>query len=269
MGFLSDVVGTIFGTKAPKDAARAQERSGREALAFGAEQVAPFRDLGITAAEQLPGAQFQPQFEGFNRDPNIVLNNPLFQALAGQQEQRLINQQGALGRGGSGETNDLLTQNLLQLGNQFQQQDFQTQQQEFQNRLTENQQLFGQLFNQTALGGNVAVGQATSGQDIIQGIGNARSAGIIGKQNAINNVIGQGAGLAFSDVRLKDNIEYVETVNGVNLYTWDWTEKGKQLAGDQQTYGPLAQELIEDHPDAVTVDDAGYMRVNLEVIQWH
>ena len=169
---------------AARKAALQQGAAGERALQFSAEQVAPFRDLGISAAGQLPGAQFT----GLDRDPNRVLNNPLFAALQKRQEQSLINQQGALGRGGSGETNDLLMQNLLQLGNQFQQQDFNTQ-------LAENSQRYNQLFDQMRMGANVSVQQATQGGDIMQGIGNAQSAGTIGianSQTAAGNRLLQG-----------------------------------------------------------------------------
>ena len=280
-GGISEIVRP--GLEAPGDAADAQVAAGRDALAFGAEQTGPFRDIGIAAGEQLPGAQFA----GFDRDPSRVLDNPLFKALMEQQNQDLINQQGALGRGGSGETNDLLTQNLLKTGANFQQQDFQ-------NQLVENQQQFGQLFDQTRLGANVATNQATSGQNIIQGIGNAEAAGITGKANAINNIIGQGIGLgaaaltggaslpftgggggvstggqSFSDVRLKENIKYSHSENGINVYTWDWAKDALDLVDGQDTKGPLAQELKETHPDAVTIDLSGFYKVNNEVLAWH
>ena len=302
MGFFDDALGGLtgglIGTDFAGEAADRQERSGREAVAFGAEQIGPFRDIGIAAGEQLAGAQFQPGFEGFNRDPSRILNNPLFQALAKQQEQRLINQQGALGRGGSGETNDLLTQNLMLLGQDFQQQDIANQQTEFQNRLSENQLRFGQLFDQTRLGANAASQQATSGQNIIQGMGNAQAAGLIGRQNNISgffdNAIavggmllggagGAGAGAggipaglgsgggamsSFSDVRLKDNIRYEETIDGFDFYSWSWNDEAKELVGDQVPYGVLAQDIRESVPYAVTSSD-GYLQVDYEALACH
>lgn len=196
---------------AAREAARIQTGKGEEAIARIDEQIGPFRDFGITAGNQLGGAvlgqdalQGGTPFGGFsvepniNMDPNRVLNNPLFKALAQQQEQRLINQRGALGVGGSGGTSDMLQQNILSLGTQFQDRDinqqrqqfqdqlgfeqqgfqntFQTEQQNFQNQLAANQTRFGQLFDQTRLGSNAATNQATSGSNIIQGIGNAQSA---------------------------------------------------------------------------------------------
>jgi len=281
------------GLKAPGRAADAQVAAGERALEFGAEQIAPFRDLGIEGTELLSPflSGEQPSFGGFETDPNRVLNNPLFQALAGDQEQRLINQRAALGLGGSGGTRRDLNKNLLLLGNQFQQQDIGNQQQEFQNRLSLNQNRFNQLFDVSRMGANAATQQATTGAGIIQGIGNAQSAGIIGKQNAISGLLGQvggavsggvlgdagalGGGIGagggallglFSDVRLKDNIEFVETIHGVNMYQWDWNDKGAELAGDQPEYGPMAQELRETHPHLVKENESGYLMITSEVV---
>ena len=283
----------LLGLNAPGEAAGAQVAAGERALEFGAEQVAPFRDLGIEGAELLSPflAGEQPSFGGFQTDPSRVINNPLFQALASDQEQRLIGQQAALGLGGSGGTRSDLNRNLLLLGNQFQQQDIGNQQQEFQNRLSLNQNRFNQLFDVSRLGANAATQQATSGQGIIQGIGNAQSAGIIGKQNAISGLLGQAGGAVsggvlggaellgsgigagggallglFSDVRLKDNIEFVETVHGVNMYQWDWTEGALSIVGDQPEYGPMAQELRETHPHLVKEHESGYLMITTETV---
>lgn len=66
----------------------------------------------------------------------------------------------------------------------------------------------------------------------------------------------------FSDVSLKNNIQKVSNVNGINLYTWDWNEEGQRIAGNQQTFGVLAQEVEEFRPSAVVRDDHGYLIVD-------
>ena len=66
-----------------------------------------------------------------------------------------------------------------------------------------------------------------------------------------------------SDVRLKENITKVGSLDsGINLYTWDWNEEGKRLAGDTPTVGVLAQEVQQVMPEAVTRGDHGYLTVN-------
>lgn len=256
----------FFGGAAAEDARTAAALQTQAALE--AEQrlrgdLAPFRELGVEAIGQF-GDPFQ-----LDRDPGRVLNNPLFQALSQQQNQQLINQQAALGRGGSGETSDLLTQNLLRLGQDFQQQDFQTQ-------LAENSQRFNQIFNQANLGQASAAQAALQGADLSTQAANAGAAGIIGASNAraqgSQNALALGGGLlsffggaggaaAFSDIRLKDNIEYAETINGIDMYTWDWSEDAKDLVGDQEEYGPIAQILQETHPERVLVHESGYLQV--------
>lgn len=67
----------------------------------------------------------------------------------------------------------------------------------------------------------------------------------------------------FSDQRLKDNIQYVGTEGGHKVYTWDWTERGKEIAGHQPNRGVLAQEVMLTKPEAVSVDDkTGFLKVD-------
>jgi len=70
--------------------------------------------------------------------------------------------------------------------------------------------------------------------------------------------------LMFSDRALKTNIEPAgKTPSGINLYTWDWNDEAKRIgAGSQPTYGVIAQELQETHPEAVIKGDDGYLRVD-------
>lgn len=71
----------------------------------------------------------------------------------------------------------------------------------------------------------------------------------------------------FSDIRLKENIEHYDTVDGVNYYTWDWNDKGKALGADQHpSIGVLAHEVLKTHPHAVTQGEDGYLRVNYGMI---
>ena len=149
---------------AARESARIQGEGADEAIEFGLEQTSPFTSQGVEAAGLLPGARFQ----GFNTDPSRVLDNPLFQALARDQEQKLIGQRAALGLGGSGGTRSDLQRNLLLLGNQFKQQDLDRQLQESQTR-------FGQLFNQMQFGGQLAERGARAGENLITGRASAES----------------------------------------------------------------------------------------------
>ena len=92
----------------------------------------------------------------------------------------------------------------------------------------------------------------------------SKAAAKSGKSSAIGSVVGAIAGGIFSDVRLKDNIEFNMTLpNGVNMYTWDWNATAKKLGADTQpNYGVLAQEIRKTHPEAVNKGKGGYLRVN-------
>jgi len=172
--------------KAAERAARAQEALGRESLEFQKESLAetraglePFRAAGTEAIGGLPALMQQQQ--ATVSDPSArVLNNPFFQALAGQQEQRLLQSAAARGKVGSGGTGQDLQQNLLLLGNQFAQQDI------------ANQQLgISNVQNLSTIGANAAAGQGSATQqtagmvtNTLGGIGQARAQGLTGAANA-------------------------------------------------------------------------------------
>ncbi|MBL4753769.1 MAG: tail fiber domain-containing protein [Flavobacteriales bacterium] len=273
------VVETVSGqgaAKAAKDAARLQAGAGAEArdIAEAAqfrleEGLQPFAEFGVDQGiGQLPGL-FEQQQAAISDPTSGVLNNPFFQALAQQQEQRLLNVQGSRGKGFSGGTEDALNRNLLLLGNQFSQQNIGNIQGQIQNQ-----------FNAANIGQSSAAQVGVSGLNtagniggILGNVANAQAAGVIGQQQAqaqgINNIIGIGSGLAgggggFSDQRLKTNIEFshVHPSIGVNIYTWDWTEEAKAIVGDQDETGPIAQELRLTRPDLVITDPAtGFLKV--------
>ena len=64
---------------------------------------------------------------------------------------------------------------------------------------------------------------------------------------------------ALSDARLKENIEHVEQIDGINMYTWDWKDAA---LSSPMSYGVIAQEVAETHPEAVMTGDHGYMVVD-------
>jgi len=171
---------------AAREAAELQAELGREALAFQKESLAetreglePFRTAGTEAIGGLP-ALMQQQQATISDPSSRVLNNPFFKALAGQQEQRLLQSAAARGKVGSGQTGQDLQQNLLLLGQQFGQQDI------------ANQQLgISNLQNLSTIGANAAAGQGSATQqtagmvsNTLGGIGQAQAQGITGAANA-------------------------------------------------------------------------------------
>lgn len=86
----------------------------------------------------------------------------------------------------------------------------------------------------------------------------------------LGSLIGGAATIiAASDERLKENVEYYDTMpNGVKVYTWDWNDTAKSLGVDNTPpFGVIAQEIMKTHTDAVTMGEDGYLRVNYGKIQ--
>ncbi len=93
--------------------------------------------------------------------------------------------------------------------------------------------------------------------------------GIQETQGQITNIgralsgIGTAAGaIGISDIRLKENIKYITTARGNNIYTWNWSKKGRDLAGNDSGVGVIAQEIIKYNPDAIIRNPNGYLMVN-------
>lgn len=73
--------------------------------------------------------------------------------------------------------------------------------------------------------------------------------------------------ISLSDSRFKNNIQKYNTINGIGLYKWDWSEEAKKYGADKlPSYGVVAQELYKTHPEAV-FEKNGYLHVNYEVVR--
>lgn len=242
---------------AQKDAAeRAAQR--QEAAALTAQELqqqtteqirgdlAPFREAGASTVPLLQGAIDDPS--------SRVLNNPFFQSMAADQEQRLLASAAARGKVGSGGTSDDLQRNLLLLGNQFAQQD-----------ITNLQNLTNTGANAAAQTGSFLQQGATSQGGILGNMANAQAASEIAQANAqsqaTGNLLTLGATI-FCDIRLKENVKFSHIEDGVRLYNWTWTDEALELVGDQDTVGPIAQELKKTHPEKVMMDEeTGFYKV--------
>ncbi len=85
-----------------------------------------------------------------------------------------------------------------------------------------------------------------------------------GKGSMLGGIAG-GVGSFFSDRNLKDNIQKIGELGDLNLYTWDWNEAGKMIAGTTPPIGVIAQEVQEIYPQFVILDeDSGFLKVLYE-----
>jgi len=72
---------------------------------------------------------------------------------------------------------------------------------------------------------------------------------------------------SLSDVRLKKNVRKIDTINGINIYSWQWNDEGLRLGADQNhTTGFIAQDLIKTHPEAISKHDSGYLMVDYKAV---
>lgn len=87
-------------------------------------------------------------------------------------------------------------------------------------------------------------------------------------QRTQNVITGGLMYLAFSDVRLKENVTKVgELADGLGLYTWEWNDIARKLSNSfnvvlGDTIGVIAQELEKIHPELVINTKAGYKAVD-------
>ena len=191
-----DFAGTKAGAdakKAAQEAADLQEAAGRDSVANlrqaqieAAARQQPFETFGVEqGVNALPGAF--GQLQSAISDPTAgVINNPFFQALSADQDQRLLASQAARGKVGSGGTNDELIRQQLLLGNQFSQQNIGNIQAQIQNQ-----------FNAAAIGQNAASQTGVQGLNtagniggILGNVANSQAAAVIAKQQANQAITG-------------------------------------------------------------------------------
>lgn len=145
-----------------QDAIEKAQRQQQEALqtAINTQQsnTAPYRQLGSDAVNRIN--EIQSDRAGY------IQNNEFYNTLADDAEQRLLANQAAKGKVGSGGTAAALQQELLHLGNRLADQEI------------------SQLTNQASLGANAAVGAANNVSNLQVQQGNSQAAGTIGANNA-------------------------------------------------------------------------------------
>lgn len=221
----------------------------RETRDLAREDLSPFRDFGQGNIDQLqslltPDGQMA-----------YLQNNPLFQASLDNVNSSTLAANSVGGLLNSGNTIQALQDNYMATAQP----------------MIASQQ--NALFNAVNMGQNSAAGQAntalSTGNNISSLIGqqgNAAASGIVGAQGAqqaaFNNLLnlggqaGSAAMMAFSDARLKENIEKVGEDDKGNIYQFNYI-------GDSQRYeGRIAQELRKTNPDEVMVDEeSGYLLV--------
>jgi hypothetical protein len=109
---------------------------------------------------------------------------------------------------------------------------------------------------------NLYSGLFSGATGLVGGLGTGL-ANIMGDTGMFTDVYDWAKGIITSDISLKTNIQLQgQLPNGINLYTWDWTEEGQELSNNAPSYGVIAQEVQEIMPEAVVRGDHGYLTVD-------
>lgn len=113
-----------------------------------------------------------------------------------------------------------------------------------------------------SFGGNALSGMAGT----MSGIGTGALNSAAMQQQQGTGLLGAGMGLlaAFSDVRLKDNIEFTGEYSpkGHEIYSWDWNEQANKLNLYGKGRGVIADKVEFKDPEAVTLDESGFKKVD-------
>ncbi len=269
---MGGVVDSLFGgggddaADASRDAANISAEYQREALDYLRER------------EQLPQAYREAALEqqgreyGFTLDEegNVISDgstpleraqqSPLYEAIMGTRdagEEDILRNQAATGGFRSGNTQEKLYDYNTQLQRQALLDSY-------------SQQMGGLqgLAGLPSLAPSIAGATQNIGNTLAQGEIAAAQAQQTGGQQGIGNIfglanLGMQAYSTFSDIRLKDNVEFVEEINGFNWYRWDWNKEAEKLGYFGKGEGVMAHEIAEIMPYAVS-EHAGYLVVHLE-----
>ena len=117
---------------------------------------------------------------------------------------------------------------------------------------------------QATTAGPDLLGAAQNTYNAQMGAYNAQQAAQNSFNSGLMNLAGAGM-MAFSDVRLKQNIEPVGVLaNGLTLYSYEYIDEVKYhpLAGEGVQVGVMAQEVEQVYPYAVKTLDDGYKVVD-------
>ena len=245
---------------ASKDASRIQASAQRDALDYLKEREELPQQLREGALTQLAG---QYGLEGGEGDQQALIDraieSPIYQAIMGGQK--------------AGEESIMRNASMtggLRSGNvQHNLYDYNTQLQNNAMLTSYNQQLTGLqgMANLPSNANTIAQGTAGIGQTIGQGIIGAEqsSMGAKNQQQADLMQMAGVAAMAFSDIRLKENIKHLGERNGHKWFSWDWNKIAGNLGLKGGSEGVMAHMVHEYQPDAIGVRD-GYITVNYEAL---
>lgn len=240
----------VAGAQAGIEEIRRQFNVTQERFGETQAQLDPFVQAGTQA---LGGVQAAATPQGLEAIIGQILGGGAFQELVGERERAARGQLAAGGLTRSGTALQEIAN--IPTGLAF----------ELENLLANRGANLAGSGQNAALGLGSLSGQlAGQGAQAAQGIaglsqaqGVSRGAGILTNAQAQSQALQQGLGLAssifFSDERLKDNIEVVAKLGGIDVIQWDWKEFTKGTVIEKcGTVGFSAQSVQEKYPQYVS-----------------
>lgn len=267
MGGILDVITGQSG----KDAATASNEAARLAAGGQRESLDYLKEVEALPLEMRN--KFLPQLadiysggQGQQDLINSAMNSPLYKAIMGGRavgEDAIMRNASMTGGMRSGNVSADLTDYGSQLSNQALMQSYNQQLQGIQG-------LAGIGLNTNAIANATAAPSSTLAQGKVAGAQAIQQ----GNEALTSNVMGlAGAALmapkgTFSDIRLKDDIQYEGKKNGHNIYSWTWRPEAEELGLEGISVGVLAHEVYEYAPEAISTDDGllmvDYSQLGLE-----
>ena len=101
----------------------------------------------------------------------------------------------------------------------------------------------------------------------IPGLGAGEGGGGAGGMGNIMSLLGP-AMMAFSDIRMKENVQYEGELFGHAWYSWDWNDKAKEYGFEGRGEGVMAHMVEKYAPEAVSGHD-GYMVIDYGKLRAH
>lgn len=248
--------GGAAAANASREAAGLTAAGQREALDYLKEREAIPRQFSEGALTGLAGVYGLEGGTGSQQELiDRAMQSPLYQSIMGGQEvgeQAILRNASATGGLRSGDSAGALTDYGSQLSNQA----LLT---AYQDQLTGLQGMANLPTNTNA----IANATAAPNQTLAQGNLAAAQAQQQAQQGMTNNMFGlAGAGLmAFSDIRLKDNVQYIGEDKGHSIFRWDWNDEAKKLGLTGEGMGVMAHLVHEYMPYVVSEKD-GYMMID-------
>lgn len=239
-GTLSGISG-VGAAAAAEAATAAQVAASEEALQTLISDLAPFKELGTSQIDSIQALSTDPAAQQAFLQNNQALN--LQRGVASN----LLSGNRAVGDLSAG-TQEALENRFLGIGGDLIDQQL-------------NRQLPLLNFGQAS-----AAQTGTGGADLLTGIGDAQAAGLIGAANAQQQGASNAASLAgiaitaFSDPRLKENVQLIGSYGAIGVYSWDWNELAKDLGLTGSGSGHMADEVERVYPDLI-VQKYGFNQV--------